>query len=93
MAIHRSRIPTLSRAIVDDLQKKGFLVTEAQIDHLSSLVSEVFFNEITLEERLNEETYQLLAKFGKEIERERADYRRLFEMTRKKLAKDKNIVL
>lgn len=83
----------LSRTIVEDLQKQGFLSPEVQTGYLQSVISEAFLNELSAEDRLNEETHQLLAKFGKEIEKEGADYRRLFELTRKKLAKDKNIVL
>jgi len=91
--LHKSRIPILSRAIVEELQHQGLLIQEARVDHLQSFVSEAFLNELTVEERLNEEIHQLLAKFGKAIEKEGADYRKLFEMTRKKLAKEKNIVL
>ncbi|HLC16427.1 MAG TPA: DUF507 family protein [Thermodesulfovibrionia bacterium] len=93
MALHKSRIPILSRAIIEGMQQHGFLIQEAKVDYLQSVVSELFLNELTVEEQLNEEAHQLLAKFGKEIEKEGADYRKLFEMTRKKLAKEKIIVL
>jgi len=35
----------------------------------------------------------MLKKYDSEIEKGRLDYRRLFEMTKQKLVKDRNIVL
>ncbi len=50
-------------------------------------------NELAIEDRLNEEVRQLLKVHAPEIEKGRLDYRKLFEMTKQKLVRERNIVL
>ncbi len=45
------------------------------------------------EDRLNEEVRQLLKKYESEIAKGRLDFRKLFDMTKQKLVREKNIVL
>ena len=45
------------------------------------------------EEKLNADVDKLLSAHADEIARENMDYRKVFEMTKKKLAQEKGIVL
>jgi hypothetical protein len=49
--------------------------------------------ELTVEDRLNEEVREMLKKFEPEIEKGRLDYRKLFDLTKQKLVKERNLVL
>lgn len=62
---------------------------EALIEHTRELLME----ELTVEDRLNEEVREILKQFEHEIEAKRLDYRKLFEMTKRKLIKERNLVL
>ena len=46
-----------------------------------------------VEDRLNEEVRQILKKFEPEIEKGRLDYRRLFDMTKQKIVKERNVII
>jgi len=46
-----------------------------------------------VEDRLSDEVRLLLKQHEAEIERGRMDYRALFELTKKKLVKERNLVL
>ncbi len=53
----------------------------------------LILDELMVEDRLNEEVRELLKKYETEIERGKLDYRKLFEMTKQKLVKQRNLVL
>jgi hypothetical protein len=46
-----------------------------------------------VEDRLNEEVREFLKGHASEIEKGRLDYRRLFDLTKQKLVKERNLVL
>ncbi len=46
-----------------------------------------------VEDRLNQEVREMLKQFDADIEKGRLDYRRLFDLTKKKLIKERNIII
>jgi hypothetical protein len=46
-----------------------------------------------VEDRINDEVRQILKKFEPEIEKGRLDYRKLFDMTKQKIVKERNVIL
>ena len=62
-------------------------------EKLLSEASEIVLEELTVEDRLNEEVRELLKGHASEIEKGRLDYRRLFELTKHKLVKERNLIL
>lgn len=53
----------------------------------------ILLDELMVEDRLNDEVRELLKKHENDIERNRMDYRKLFELTKQKLVKERNLVL
>jgi uncharacterized protein len=49
--------------------------------------------ELMVEDRINDEVRQILKKFEPEIEKGRLDYRKLFDMTKQKLVRERNVIL
>lgn len=54
---------------------------------------EILMEELTVEDRLNEEVREILKAHAGEIEKGRMDYRKLFELTKQKLVRERNLVL
>jgi hypothetical protein len=46
-----------------------------------------------VEDRINDEVRQILKKFEPEIEKGRLDYRKLFDMTKQKIVRERNVIL
>jgi len=63
------------------------------LEKLLSETGEIILEELTIEDRLNEEVREILKSHSAEIEKGRMDYRRLFELTKQKLVKERNLVL
>jgi len=62
-------------------------------EQLLQEAEQIILDELMVEDRLNEEIRELLKKYESEIERSKLDYRKLFEMTKQKLVKQRNLVL
>lgn len=93
MRVPRSWVPLLAKRIVDNIISKGLVKPTVHLEKLLSETEELLINELTIEDRLNEEVRELLKKYAPEIEKGHLDYRRLFELTKHKLVKERNLIL
>ncbi|MEW6162404.1 MAG: DUF507 family protein [Nitrospirota bacterium] len=93
MRIPKGWVPLLAKRIVDNIVSKGFIKPTVHVEKLLSETEELLLNELTVEDRLDEEVRELLKKYTSEIERGHLDYRRLFELTKQKLVKERNLIL
>jgi hypothetical protein len=50
-------------------------------------------DELMAEDRINDEVREILRKHNSEIERGKVDYRKLFELTKRKIVKERNLIL
>jgi hypothetical protein len=93
MRIPKHWVPSLAKRIIDTLIAKQLIETDIPFNRLLEETERLITEELMVEDRLNEEVRQILRKFEPEIERGRLDYRKLFDMTKQKLVREKNIVL
>jgi len=93
MRIPKTWVPLLAKKIVDNVTSKELIKPAISIKKLLLETEELILNELTVEDRLNEEVRELLKIHASEIEQGRLDYRRLFELTKQKLVKERNLVL
>ena len=93
MRIPKTWVPLLAKKIIDNILSKSLAATSIPREKLVSETEEILMNELTLEDRLNEEVRELLKTHATEIEKGRLDYRRLFELTKQKLVRERNLVL
>lgn len=93
MAVSRQRASQLAHKILKDLVNRKYIDVHDNKEELIKLVDEILYEEFTVDQRLNAEVRRLLEKYESEIEKGRLDYRSLFEMTKKRLARERNIIL
>ncbi len=93
MRIPKSWVPSISKRIVDNLIKKELIDSNVSVDNLIAETEKLLLAELMAEDRLNDEVRQLLKKYETEIEKGRLDYRKLFDMTKQKLVRERNIIL
>jgi hypothetical protein len=91
--IPRSWVPLLSRRIADNLVSKGLLIPAVPMEKFAAKTEEIITGELSVEDRLNDEVREILQKHATDIERGRMDYRKLFELTKQKLVRERNLVL
>jgi hypothetical protein len=93
MRIPKSWVPLLAKKIVNNIISKELVKPTIPKERLLSETEGILFGELGVEDKLNEEVRELLKKFAPEIEKKHLDYRRLFELTKHKLVKERNLVL
>jgi hypothetical protein len=93
MRIPKSWVPIIAKKIIDNLIAKELVRPKIPLDKLLQTAESLMMEELMVEDRLSDEVRLLLKKHESEIERGRMDYRALFELTKKKLVNERNLVL
>ncbi len=93
MRIPKSWIPVIAKNIINNIERKNLAQIRCSKEDAIAETERLLFDELSVEDRLNDEVRELLKKYEPEIERGRLDYRKLFDMTRLKLIKERNIIL
>ena len=93
MRVPKTWIPFLAKKVVDNIILKNLVKPVVPLEKLLKETGEIIMEELTIEDRLHEEVREILKSHSTEIEKGRMDYRRLFELTKQKLVKERNLVL
>jgi hypothetical protein len=93
MRVPKSWVPIVAKEIMEELTKRNMIELQEPREKITELLLELMLEELSVEDRLNEEVREMLKKFDSEISKGRLDYRRLFDLTKQKLVKERNIIL
>jgi hypothetical protein len=93
MRIPKSWVPTMAGTIVNNLIKRELVDPAVPVETLIAETERLLVEELMVEDRINDEVRQILKKFEPEIEKGRMDYRRLFDLTKQKIVKERNVIL
>lgn len=93
MRLSKEMIKHLSDAIAANLEDKGLVKYDVPKDAISVKIAEVITADMLAEDKLNKDVEKLLAAHEAEIVKGNMDYRKVFELTKQKLAKERGIVL
>ncbi len=83
----------IAKRIVDDLVAKELVSPKTALGQLVSESERIIMDELMIEDRINDEVREILKKYTGEIEKGKLDYRRMFELTKKKIVEERGLVL
>ena len=89
MRIPRSWITPLAKTIAETLLKDELIVPDIAPAALTHHIEVIINDELSLEDRLNDEVHQMLGKMNTG----NTDYRKLFELMKQKLIKERGIII
>ncbi len=92
MRLTRNQIHFLGYKITDQLHVKGLIEPEDP-DALVESVVELITENLRQEDELNEEVRKLLDKYGEQIRTGGAEYREMFKLVKKRMAREQGIIL
>jgi hypothetical protein len=92
MRLNSDEIQFISRKIVKTLVAEGKLEVDDTTRVMESL-ARVIADELAVEDRLNEEVREVLVQHASEMERSNVTYTEMFKMLKKKMAREKGIIL
>ncbi|GAB4414955.1 MAG: DUF507 family protein [Thermodesulfovibrionales bacterium] len=93
MRIPKSWVHLITKKIIDDLLKKGLIESKVSVEELASEAERLIMDELMVEDRVNEEVREILKKYASEIEKGRLNYRKMFELTKKKIVEERGLIL
>jgi hypothetical protein len=92
MRLTSEEIEYLARKLVKTLQRARRIEVESEarvIDGVAAVITE----ELMVEDKLNEEVREVLLQHSSEMQRSNITYAEMFKMVKKKLAREKGVVL
>jgi uncharacterized protein len=93
MRLTKERVRHMAEALVARLVQDGHVAVtgapKALVDALDQAVTE----ELSIEDRLNNEVRQLLKAYEHQIEAGQVDYQKMFTMIKQKLVRERGIIL
>lgn len=93
MRLTKDLIQHLAASIAVNLESKGAVKYDLSRETIASKIADVITADMMAEEKLNKDVEKLLSAHEEEIARGQMDYRKVFELTKQKLAKERGIVL
>ncbi len=92
MRLTSDEVEFLSRKIVKTLVAEGKLEVDSE-PRVMGDIARVITGELSVEDRLNEEVREVLIQHSSEMERSNITYTEMFKMLKKKMAREKGIIL
>ena len=92
MRLTPDEVQFLARKIVKTLLREKKIELDSETRIITAL-EKVITDELLVEEKLNEEVRDVLTQHSNEMQRSNITYTEMFKMVKKKLAKEKGIIL
>jgi len=93
MRLSKELIQHIAAAVSANLESKGLVEYDVPRDAVTAKIAEVITANMLDEDKLNKDVEKLLSAHEAEIAKGQMDYRKVFDLTKQKLAKDRGIVL
>jgi len=93
MRLSRDLIQHIAAAIASSLESKGMVKFDVPRDTVTTRIADVITANMQEEDKLNRDVERLLSAHEAEIAKGQMDYRKVFELTKQKLAKERGFVL
>jgi hypothetical protein len=92
MLLSRDYVGYMAKEIVKRLVA-GKMIETKHVDNLTQQVRQVMAEEVTIEDRLNEEVREILARYSDEMKRTGASYQEMYKKVKGQLARERKLIL
>jgi hypothetical protein len=92
MLLSRDYVGYMAKEVVKRLVAAKMIETK-NIETLTTQVRQVMADEVTVEDRINEEVREILAKYSEEMKRTGASYQEMFKKVKGQLARERKLIL
>lgn len=93
MRFTNEQVEKISKRILDNLKAKELIAFKVEENVVLRKIVDIFLKDLKAEDNLDKEVEGILKGYEREIEAGRMDYRKMFNLTKTKLAKERSIVL
>lgn len=93
MRIPKTWIPLIAKRVLDDLIANRLVTPKVSTEVLMAEAERLIMEELMVEDRINDEVREILKKHTGEIEKGRLDYRKMFDLTKRKIVQERGVIL
>ena len=93
MRLRQEEIDYISWKILRRLKEEGVIDIMGEEEAVAERLRHALAENLAAEDQLNREVDDILRGHLKEIQRDSVDYRRMFQMVKTKLARERNLVI
>jgi uncharacterized protein len=93
MRLSKERVRHMAETLAGRLVQEGHLSLTGTHKALVEALDQVVTEELSVEDRLNNEVRQLLKGYEREIESGQVDYQKMFTMIKQKLVHERGVIL
>ncbi len=93
MRLTKDLIQHIAAAVVTNLESKGLVKYDVAAPVIAAKVAELITQNMLEEDKITRDAEKLLAAHEAEIAKGQMDYRKVLELTRQKLARERGFVL
>jgi hypothetical protein len=86
-------IDHIAHTVTHRLVDQGLLTADAGVDTISAELSRLVTDDLGVEDRLNEEVKEILRTHSQEMEQNRVDYSQMFNMVKRRLVRERGLIL
>jgi hypothetical protein len=92
MSIPREHVLYLARQVVKRLLEAKLIQID-QPEYVLEVISQVMLDEVTIEDRINEEVRKILEEHGSEMKQMGASYEEMFKKVKKQIVRERQVIL
>lgn len=93
MRLPKELISHIASAIVENLTRKELMGLRTSKEEALREVERIITEDLLVEDRLDEEIREILKQYETDIEKGRLDYKKLFNLTKQRLVRERNLIL
>jgi hypothetical protein len=92
MLLSRDYVGYMAKEVVKRLVT-GKMIETKNVENLTQQVRQVMADEVTIEDRLNEEVREILSRYSDEMRRTGASYQEMYKKVKGQLARERKLIL
>lgn len=86
-------VKLVSSRLTKSLLDEEFIIFTEELSKLEEIINRIITEDLMVEDRLNEEVKKIMASYANEIDRGNVQYGTMFQMIKKKLARERDLIL
>jgi hypothetical protein len=92
MLFQREYVAYMAKQVLKRLSGEG-LITYDQPEYVTEVINQVMFEELSLEDRINDEVRRILEEHGNQMKELGASYEDAFKAIKKELVRQRKVIL
>ena len=92
MLLSRDYVGYMAKEVVKRLVADKMIETKS-VENLTEQVRQVMADEVTIEDRINEEVREILSKYSDEMRRTGVSYQEMYKKVKGQLARERKLIL